>query len=247
MYQVSRRCLTSLLLGFASAARADATNSAWMSRAWQTEEGLPGNTVVGVAQTPDGFLWVATESGLARFDGVRFQETAPLRNPNMTFLADRRGRLWLGKRTATAGGEVVCLEAGKSRVFTTEDGLPDQGASGMAQDGEGAVWFSAGLLFCRIQDGRGTVFSSEAGLPSVGGRLYLAGDSEGQIWFARGSQAGVYRDGGFRKLLTLREPCGVLSGARSGGVWIGAGTRVLKYSGEGEPQTSANWRPAGQT
>ena len=57
------------------------TNSAWCSRAWQSEDGLPGNTVVGVAQTPDGFLWVATESGLVRFDGVRFQETAPSRNP----------------------------------------------------------------------------------------------------------------------------------------------------------------------
>jgi signal transduction histidine kinase/ligand-binding sensor domain-containing protein len=220
----------------ASSSPTPSTNAAWLSRAWQTEDGLPGNTVVGVAQTPDGFLWVATESGLARFDGVRFQEIAPLPNPNLSFLADHRGRLWLGKRTATAGGEVVCLEAGKSRVFTTEDGLPDRGASGMAEDGEGAVWFSAGPLCCRIQDGRGTLFSSEAGLPSVGGKLYLASDSQGQIWFARGSQAGVYRDGRFRMLLTLKGLCGTLSGARSGGVWIGAGTRVLKYSGEGEPQ-----------
>jgi len=61
---------------------------------------------------------VATESGLVRFGGVRFQETAPLRNPTLAFLADRRGRLWLGKKTATAGGEVVCLDAGKTRVFT---------------------------------------------------------------------------------------------------------------------------------
>ncbi|MCX6930245.1 MAG: triple tyrosine motif-containing protein [Verrucomicrobia bacterium] len=236
IFHAGRCWLASLLVGFASGAWAASTNSAWISRAWQTEDGLPGNTVVGVAQTPDGFLWVATESGLARFDGVRFQETAPLPNPNLSFLADRRGRLWLGKRTATAGGEVVCVEEGKSRVFTTEDGLPDQGASGMAEDGEGAVWISAGLLLCRIQDGRGTVFSSESGLPSVGGKLCLAGDTQGQIWVARGSQAGVYRDGRFRTLLTLKEPCGALSGARSGGAWIGAGTRVLKYSGQGEPQ-----------
>ena len=99
------------------------TNSAWCSRAWQSEEGLPGNTVVGVAQTPDGFLWVATESGLTRFDGVRFQETAPWRNPNQAFLADRRGRLWLGKRTAKAKGEVVCLDAGQTRLFSTSGDL----------------------------------------------------------------------------------------------------------------------------
>ena len=131
---------------------------------------------------------------------------------------------------------MVCLDAGKTRVFTTEDGLPDSGVQGMAEDGEGAVWTSAGGPFCRIQDGRCTVFSSEEGLPAGGGKLYLASDSRGQLWFARGSQVGVYRDGRFRTLLTLKEPCGALSSARSGGVWIGAGTRVLKYSGEGEPQ-----------
>ena len=101
------------------------TNSAWISRAWQSEEGLPGNTVVGVAQTPDGFLWVATEGGLARFDGVRFRETAPLRNPTLAFLADRRGRLWLGKRTANAEGEVVCLDAGRVTVQVKETAKQD--------------------------------------------------------------------------------------------------------------------------
>ncbi len=220
----------------ASASPTPSTNSAWCSRAWQSEDGLPGNTVVGVAQTPDGFLWVATASGLVRFDGVRFQETAPSRNPTAAFLADRRGRLWLGKRTPTLSGEVVCLDAGKTRVFTTEDGLTDAGVQGMAEDGEGAIWTSGGGPSCRIRDGRCTVFSSEAGLPAAGGMLYLASDSRGQLWFARGSQVGVYRGSKFRTLLTLKESCGALSRARSGGVWIGAGTRVLKYSGEGEPQ-----------
>ena len=39
---------------------------------WTTANGLPQNTVNGVAQTPDGYLWLATFDGLARFDGVRF-------------------------------------------------------------------------------------------------------------------------------------------------------------------------------
>ena len=220
----------------ASSSPTPSTNAAWISRAWQSEEGLPGNTVVGIAQTPDGFLWVATESGLARFDGVRFQETAPLPNPTVALLADRRGRLWLGKRNADADGEVVCVEADTTRVFTTRDGLPGWQVGGMAEDGEGAVWISAGGLACRIQEGRCTVFSSADGLPASGRKLYVASDSRGQLWFARGTQVGVYRDGRFRTLLTLKEPCGALSRARSGGVWIGAGRRVLKYSGEGEPQ-----------
>ena len=40
---------------------------------WSTEEGLPQNSVHAIAQTPDGFLWVGTEGGLARFDGVSFR------------------------------------------------------------------------------------------------------------------------------------------------------------------------------
>ena len=39
---------------------------------WQTEEGLPGATVTSIAQTPDGYLWICTFDGLARFDGIRF-------------------------------------------------------------------------------------------------------------------------------------------------------------------------------
>src|SRR5687768_4376142 len=42
------------------------------SRTWQTGDGLPHNTVYAVAQTLDGYLWIGTHAGLARFDGIRF-------------------------------------------------------------------------------------------------------------------------------------------------------------------------------
>ena len=45
----------------------------WFTRTWQSDEGLPDNTVIGVAKTPDGFLRVSTKTGLVSFDGVRFQ------------------------------------------------------------------------------------------------------------------------------------------------------------------------------
>ena len=44
----------------------------YVLRAWDMEDGLPHNSVSGIAQTPDGYLWLATREGLARFDGVRF-------------------------------------------------------------------------------------------------------------------------------------------------------------------------------
>ena len=40
---------------------------------WQNDRGLPQNSVTGIAQTADGYLWAATQEGLVRFDGVRFR------------------------------------------------------------------------------------------------------------------------------------------------------------------------------
>ena len=44
----------------------------YFTRTWQVEQGLPQNKVTAVLQTRDGYLWVGTYNGLARFDGVRF-------------------------------------------------------------------------------------------------------------------------------------------------------------------------------
>ena len=210
--------------------------AAWFSRAWGAEDGLVGNTVVGIGQTPDGYLWVATESGLVRFDGVQFHEIASLRDPALAFLADRSARLWLAKATPSGGGEVVCWDKSSRRVFGSNDGLPDRGADALVEDSEGALWIGARDRVCRIKDGRCTALSTADDVPSGSGKTRLACDGRGQLWFARRHQIGVYHEGSFRTLLTLNAPSGALHGARSGGVWIGAGRRLLKYSGEGEPQ-----------
>src|SRR5215213_5132908 len=81
---------------------------------WLTENGLPQNTVPAVAQTGEGYLWVATEEGLARFDGTNFtvfdkQNTPQLTNNDIRALAsDDRGGLWLG-----ASGGLLRLADGK--------------------------------------------------------------------------------------------------------------------------------------
>src|SRR5271155_2936459 len=52
------------------------TNEEWLAQSWHNEEGLPDNSVAGVAQTPDGYLWIGTPTGLARFDGLRFENVS---------------------------------------------------------------------------------------------------------------------------------------------------------------------------
>ena len=69
---------------------------------WVTENGLPQNTVHSIVQTQNGYVWIATEEGLARFDGVRFtvfdkQNTPELKSNDVRVLvSDRQGALWIG-------------------------------------------------------------------------------------------------------------------------------------------------------
>src|SRR5579875_3052180 len=71
-------------------------------QAWQTDDGLPQNTVHAVLQTRDGFLWFATEAGLVRFDGAQFtvfdkSNTSQLASGVINSLfEDTQGRLWMG-------------------------------------------------------------------------------------------------------------------------------------------------------
>ncbi|MCR6497115.1 hypothetical protein LJB71_13375 [Thermomonas sp. S9] len=87
---------------------------------WDVAQGLPQISVMAIAQGPDGQLWLATQAGLARFDGVRFHaypRTRRLGLDNMiqTLLPDRQGRVWLG----TANGLQVLLPDGRLRVLST--------------------------------------------------------------------------------------------------------------------------------
>lgn len=65
-----------------------------------TKDGLPGMTVYDICQDRDGFIWCATDNGLARFDGKRFKtftiEEGLPDNDVLTVLSDKKGRVWIG-------------------------------------------------------------------------------------------------------------------------------------------------------
>ena len=86
----------------------------YLIQVWNSEDGLPQNSVNCLAQTPDGYLWVGTRSGgLARFDGTRFVIFNPQTTPELkdvefeTLSVDSRGTLWI-----TAGNESTASLAG---------------------------------------------------------------------------------------------------------------------------------------
>src|SRR5688572_5326318 len=91
-----------------------AANPDYLLSFWQSEDGLPQNYVTSLAQTPDGYLWIGTYGGLARFDGVRFVcfdalNTAGLKHSRIQRLhVDRQGTLWI----LTYDGTLTALRRG---------------------------------------------------------------------------------------------------------------------------------------
>ena len=107
---------------------------------WALENGLPQNTIHALAQTRDGFLWLATEDGLVRFDGVGFTVFDRSSSPALPsddvrcLLETRDDALWIG----TSEG-LVWWSDGASRVFTTREGLPGNGILALSQDPDGRL------------------------------------------------------------------------------------------------------------
>ena len=97
--------LASVCAGLAAAAsNASGLGEGLVIRSWGTGAGLPQNSVNAIVQTRDGYLWLGTRDGLARFDGVRFTVFG-LRDglqsvEIQTLYVDRQGTLWIG----TSGG-----------------------------------------------------------------------------------------------------------------------------------------------
>jgi signal transduction histidine kinase/ligand-binding sensor domain-containing protein len=156
--------------------------SQYAHTSWKIREGFSKGIILSIAQTPDGYLWLGTEFGLLRFDGVRnvpWQPPAdqPLPSRYITsLLATREGTLWIGTRKGLAS-----WRGGKLTRYPELAGLAVYRLVG---DQEGTVWAGAwgtptGRL-CAIEDGRVHCSGEDGGLgPGVFG---LYEDKLGNLW-----------------------------------------------------------------
>jgi signal transduction histidine kinase/ligand-binding sensor domain-containing protein len=125
---------------------------------WTADTGLPQNSVRAILQSRDGYLWVATLDGMARFDGVRFtifdKSNTPGINSNrfISLYEDRNGDLWMG----TEDGGVTRRQKGKFTSYTTEHGLPDLYNPVVFGDDSGGVWVFSGSRLAQWADGKFT-------------------------------------------------------------------------------------------
>jgi signal transduction histidine kinase/ligand-binding sensor domain-containing protein len=222
----------------------------WYARVWQVDKGLPGDSVTGVGQTKDGFLWISTQAGLARFDGLNFHRIPmPTGRPYRIvrdFLLDREERIWLAEET----GVLMRYDTRSGIVREFGDDIPRAQPTDAVQSGDGSVWFGyADGSVVRIQGETVRRYTEAAGLTGVGA-LALTTDAAGSLWYFKGGQLGVFAGEKFVRRLTLLDRTTVLLAARHGGIWMAAGDQLLHYSREGKleevariPFTSGTVRP----
>ena len=236
--------LAGLLLLFTPVVFGAGTNDEWLAQTWQTEEGLADNSVAGVVQTADGYLWVGTPTGLARFDGLRFEDISltnviPLPNHGIiTMLRGRHDTLWL----AMDRGAVVRLSGATSRAYIKD--LPNYIPYNLAEDGEGGLWiaYRDGSVY-RIQGDQVRPVTAAEGFPAGPDFCALASDNAGRIWLAKAGRVGVYTNGGFHLVQQLPAGPTRLAGGRHGGVWVASGFHIYQGDARGAFQDGGEFHP----
>ncbi|MDR3404149.1 MAG: two-component regulator propeller domain-containing protein [Chthoniobacter sp.] len=214
-------------------------------RTWDTDDGLPENTVTGIAQTTDGYLWLATEGGLARFDGVRFTSFQKGTTPGLessyarSLAVDQQGALWIGQER----GGVARLRDG--RFETIVPVAPPSGQTSwvgsFAEDAAGAMWIGLApdQAVYRWRDGQLTKLTADDGV-GAGKDTFVHADADGRIWYATKAMCGIFDGTRFQPF----DPEGGvrvhLATARQGGMWATRGNKLLHYWADGRREEIAD-------
>jgi len=151
-----------------------------VKQSWQTEQGLPQVSVTAIVQTRDGYIWVGTFGGLARFDGVRFTVFDSGNTPGIagnrirSLFEDRDGVLWIGTETGLSR-----FAAGRFSALTVADGLPGDTILSITQDSAGRVWVGTHLGIAGIEGH--AVIRGAWQQPSLGERSYARATDDGRV------------------------------------------------------------------
>ncbi len=192
--------------------------SQYAHTAWRTRDGVFSGTTNTLTQTLDGYLWIGTEAGLVRFDGVRFVRWAPpagkkLFSPEiLSLLGARDGSLWIGTQSGLShwkDGDLINYVDSVGAAFKD-----------MLEDRSGTVWVSRATLddtlgsLCEVVGTKLRCHGKSDGIPPLddGPLLY---DALGNIWIGGSSMLTRWKPGSS----TTYPIQGLESGGDFSGVW----------------------------
>lgn len=211
---------------------------------WSEKDGLPPASIRSLEQGAEGDLWLGTETGLVRFDGLRFVPFERLHHGRLpavavgALLRAQDGSLWVGLTGRTS---IARVRDGRVTTFGESDGIPDGQITSLYQDGSGSIWAGSVAGLFRF-DGRrwNRVMLPESGRDPVGA---VRDDARGGLW-AIGPQA-VFRrptaDAPFEVVERIAVASNVwqsLSMDRAGRMWMTDfehGVRLLGDRGTQSP------------
>ena len=235
------RCLATagawLLLALAAGSTASALDpnrklTQYVHRTWQAPEGLTQTSIYAVTQTHDGYVWLGTQSGVVRFDGVDFQPIRSLLANSLgdvwvrSMVEDGAGRLWI----ATNDYQLIRITGSTVKVFTEEDGLPSKSVSCLVRGSGDDIWACIPTGLVHFQGDKFEVHEA----PEQISRRPVAGcrASDGKIWIA-GADLLMSWDGTQFSRVTLKSVSGNLElralVCSADGVWIGTGKGLVRY------------------
>ncbi len=193
---------------------------------WQTDNGLPQNAVTAILATRDGYLWIGTQGGLARFDGLRFTtfhrgNTEGFKDNFISCLAeDEEGRLWIGTR-----GGLLQYDEGRFTAFSTAQGLPIDYIRALYVDHNNRLWigtYGGGLSY--LHEDRFHTFTTEDGLSHNLVRAIHEGQ-DGRLWVGTAEGLNCLEDNEFSSYTFSDSPSAnsvrSIYEDRRGVLWIG--------------------------
>lgn len=209
-------------------------------RIWFTQQGFTQGTVQRIFQGPQGYLWLGTQRGLVRFDGVKFtpaESIFPTLPANLWVragLEDKHGGIWIG--TSDAG--VFYLKDHNVVQYATQNGMPSDGIFCLLQTRDGTMWVCTATGIARIRDGQVESFGKN--VPSAPPNAFAAcEDSEGNLWIGGNTPSlTVYRNGVFTTTPLKSTPPGFgvisLDCSEPGVLWAGSSGGLVRVEGTKE-------------
>ncbi len=174
--------------------------SQYSHEVWTTDDGLPQNSINKLAQTPDGYLWMGTQEGLTRFDGVQFtvfdkHNTPQIKNNYISALfVDHEGTLWIG----TYDGGLITYS---SNIFLETKNLKileNSYIRSIFEDSNKGIWIAIrGRGVMRIDSVSHQIFDTSKGLIHNEVRNFCQ-DSKGRVWIATENGISIYDNGKLR-------------------------------------------------
>ena len=228
-----------ILAALTASLRAWTAEPEWLVRNWQTEDGLPDNTVTAIQQTPDGYLWLGTIEGLARFDGVQFKTFDSANTPNLrsshilSLLADPAGVLWIG----TEGGGLARMAGGHFQSVPLKGLGPSESIPALFRERNGAIWLSVtDKGVARLQNGQARFFDATHDL--AGDKIRsLTDDPAARAWLLARNDLLTFRAGCWFSRPSQVPPSNseviAIQRSRNGHVWLGFPERLVELSEPG--------------